>query len=239
MYSIDTMTSLFLGQRGEDLATEIRVDMSSWLADNADLICYVTVLRHGETVPYIAGTTMEERVLVWPVSSADTAIIGTGLCAFVASNGTSIVKSKRIRTSVGTIVPGSDDDTAPEPIQGWIDTTIAEAARLQGLARDAANDAEAAQTAAEASAAAAAESEENTEGYMTSAQGSAATASTSAAEAALSAQLADLAADGQMDRHGIFYMSINDAGHLIYHRTTNLKGLDFKIEEGRLKALVG
>ena len=131
MYRIGELTSLYLGEQGEHLATEIRVDMAEWLIQDADydLRCYVVVLRHGETDPYIAATTMDtedDMILVWPVTSSDTAIQGAGYAAFCCTDGTRIIKSKAIRTEVGEIVPGSDEDEAPDPIQGWLDQIVAE-----------------------------------------------------------------------------------------------------------------
>lgn len=134
MYSIDTMTSLNLGEQGEHLANEIRVDMSPWVDEDNTLRFYIVALRHAETNPYIAATTMEDNVLVWPVTSADTAITGAGLATFVATDGTIIKKSKRIKTTVGDVIPGTDSDTPPDPASGWVERVIN---TVQSLTEDA------------------------------------------------------------------------------------------------------
>lgn len=160
MFNVDNLTSLFLGQQGENLATEIRIDMSTWLEDNADLTIYMVAIRHGEAAAYVPATTMDEMVLVWPITSYDTAIVGTGLCQIVASDGTRIVKAKRIRTAVGTVIPGTDEDTAPEPIDGWIDALLAQMAVIRTdvlQAQDAAEDAAETATTARTEAVAASE----------------------------------------------------------------------------------
>ena len=149
MYSIDTMTSLNLGEQGEHLANEIRVDMSPWVDEDNTLRFYIVALRHGETNPYIPATTMEDNILVWPVTSADTAITGAGLAQFVATDGTRIVKSKRIKTAVGDVIPGTDSDTPPDPASGWVERVINTVQSLTEDAQAAKADAESAAEHAE------------------------------------------------------------------------------------------
>ena len=198
MFNVNDLTSLFLGQQGENLATEIRIDMSPWLEDNADLTIYMVAIRHSDATAYVPATTMDEKVLVWPITSYDTAIVGTGLCQIVASDGTRIVKAKRIRTAVGTVIPGTDEDTAPEPIGGWIDNMIAQVVTLANAVLETKDAAETAaesaitartgavdaNTSALAAADAAAASETAADASATSAATSATSAETSASQAA-------------------------------------------------------
>lgn len=149
MYSIDTMTSLNLGEQGEHLANEIRVDMSPWVDEDNTLRFYIVALRHAETNPYIPATTMEDNILVWPVTSADTAITGAGLATFVATDGTRIKKSKRIKTTVGEVIPGTDSDTPPDPASGWVERVINTVQSLTEDAQAAKADAESAAEHAE------------------------------------------------------------------------------------------
>ena len=149
MYSIDTMTSLNLGEQGEHLANEIRVDMSPWVDEDNTLRFYIVALRHAETNPYIPATTMEDNILVWPVTSADTGIAGAGLAQFVATDGTRIVKSKRIKTAVGDVIPGTDSDTPPDPASGWVERVINTVQTLTEAAQSAKADAESAAEHAE------------------------------------------------------------------------------------------
>lgn len=230
MYSINSLTSLFLGQRGENLPQEIRVDMSEWLTDNADLKCYIVCLRHGEEVPYVAATTMEESVLVWPVSSADVSVTGTGLAQFIASDGTVIVKSKRIRTAVGTIVPGSDDDEAPEPIQGWIDSMLAQVSADRVAAETARTEAVAAQAAAEAAQELAVPAAEAAQAAQEAAESARDLAQGYRNEAEIFATRAETAADMALDTHGIFWLEMDENENVWYYRV-GATGLDFVIDE--------
>ena len=127
MYYLDELTSLFLGQPGENLHSEIRIDMSSWLNDYPTLKCYILALRHGEEKPYLAATGMEDNVLRWTLTSSDTQYAGRGLCMIVGSDGTKILKSKRVKTTVGDNLPGLDEDE-PTIYQGAAEQLIAEIA---------------------------------------------------------------------------------------------------------------
>lgn len=230
MYNINTMTSLYLGEVGENLHQEIRVDMSEWISDNADLKCYIACIRHGETVPYIAGTTMDENVLVWPVSSADVEIAGTGLAQFIATDGTVIVKAKRIRTAVGTIIPGSEEEEAPEPIQGWIDQTLARAAEIQLASETAQAGAEAAQAAAEAAQELAVPAAEAAQAAQEAAESARDLAQGYRNEAEIFATRAETAADMALDTHGIFWLEMDENENVWYYRV-GATGLDFVIDE--------
>ena len=187
MYSIDTMTSLNLGEQGEHLANELRIDMSPWLEGTEGLKCYIYVLRHAETSAYIAATTMEDdNVLLWPVSSWDTQITGAGLAQFVATDGTRIIRSKRIRTEVGTIIPGTEEDEIPEPMEAWRDELIAQITVIRNAAEAAQAGAEAAQSNAETAQAAAEDARDKALG----AQGAAETARDNARTAQNAAEAA-------------------------------------------------
>ena len=225
MFNVDNLTSLFLGQQGENLATEIRIDMSAWLEDNADLTIYMVAIRHGEAAAYVPATTMDEKVLVWPVTSYDTAIVGTGLCQIVASDGTRIVKAKRIRTAVGTVIPGTDEDTAPDPIGGWIDNMIAQVVTLANAVLETKDAAETAaesavtartgavdaNTSALAAADAAAASETAAGASATQAAASATSAGTSASTASEAARDASESAQDATDSAALAAASENAA----------------------------
>ena len=82
-------------------------------------------------------------------SSTDTEIEGTGMVQIIGSNGTTIAKSKTIKTTVGTIVPGSEEAEAPKLYQNTIDELLAAMAVIQNATEDARDDALDAQTDAE------------------------------------------------------------------------------------------
>lgn len=230
MYSIDTMTSLNLGEQGEHLANEIRVDMSPWVDEDNTLRFYIVALRHAETNPYIPATTMEDNILVWPVTSADTAITGAGLTQFVATDGTRIVKSKRIRTSVGTVIPGSEEDEAPEPIQGWIDSMLAQVSADRVAAETARTEAVAAQAAAEAAQELAVPAAEAAQAAQEAAESARNLAQGYRDEAEAFATRAETAADMALDTHGIFWLEMDENENVWYYRV-GATGLDFVIDE--------
>ena len=251
MYAIDSLTTLFLGEQYEQLAQEIRVDMSTWLSGNDGLRCYILALRHGEQVPYTVATTTEENVLVWPVTSYDNAIRGAGLCMFVATDGTRIIKSKRIRTEVDSILPGSEEEESPEPIRGWIAQMLADVTDIYNAAVAAKTAAETAQAGAETAAGSASQDAGQVNQQYQAITKLAQQASDSAAAAAeesgnaadeadaaatsaeLARQYAEAAEAGALT-HGVCWFEINEQEHVIWHVSTTWEGAAFYIKDGRM-----
>lgn len=148
-FSIDNLTGLTLGQQGENLVNTIRIDMTPWMEAYENLSVYALHIRHGELIPYMAPTAMEENELVWPVTSVDTGIQGIGMVQIIGTNGTTICKSKTIRTLVGSAVPGSDEEGAPTIYSNTSDEFLAELTQIRDAALVAQTAAEAARTGAE------------------------------------------------------------------------------------------
>lgn len=148
-FSIENLTGLTLGQQGENLVNTIRIDMTKWMDDVEDLQVYVLAIRNGELLPYMAATAMEENELVWPVTSADTDVQGIGLAQIIGTNGTTIRKSKTVRTIVGDAIPGSSEENAPVIYQNTADEFLTSLAAIRDATIAAKTAAETAQTAAE------------------------------------------------------------------------------------------
>lgn len=154
-FSIENLTGLTLGQQGENLVNTIRIDMTKWMDDVEDLQVYVLAIRNGELLPYMAATAMEENELVWPVTSADTNVQGIGLAQIIGTNGTTIRKSKTVRTIVGDAIPGSSEENAPVIYQNTADEFLTSLAAIRDATIAAKTAAEAAQTGAESAQSAA------------------------------------------------------------------------------------
>lgn len=154
-FSIENLTGLTLGQQGENLVNTIRIDMTKWMDDVEDLQVYVLAIRNGELLPYMAATAMEENELVWPVTSVDTDVQGIGLAQIIGTNGTTIRKSKTVRTIVGDAIPGSSEENAPVIYQNTADEFLASLAAIRDATIAAKTAAEAAQTGAESAQSAA------------------------------------------------------------------------------------
>lgn len=138
-YAIDTITGVTLGQQGESLVTTIEIDCTAWLEDDPDLELHIVHIRHGETVPYIPATTMDTETgmtLLWPVTAADTGITGTGVASVIGIDGSRIKKSRTFRTKTGHIVPGSEEETPPSTVSGWVDGVLQAAQICVTMAED-------------------------------------------------------------------------------------------------------
>lgn len=154
-FSIENLTGLTLGQQGENLVNTIRIDMTKWMDDVEDLQVYVLAIRNGELLPYMAATAMEENELVWPVTSVDTDVQGIGLAQIIGTNGTTIRKSKTVRTIVGDAIPGSSEENAPVIYQNTADEFLTSLAAIRDATIAAKTAAETAQTGAESAQSAA------------------------------------------------------------------------------------
>ena len=178
-----------LGQRGENLATEVRFDFAGWAEEfGAPGAVELYVRRAGETTPYPVALTIEDTVAVWPVSAIDTHIIGLGEAELVYLIDGAVVKTAVYGTAVEPDI-GQPDGTPPDPYETWMEAlgemaagTLINAQR----AETAQGGAEAAQTAAEAAQSAAETAQEASEAAQTGAEAAqtAAEASQTAAESA-------------------------------------------------------
>ena len=187
-----------LGQRGENLATEVRFDFAGWAEEfGAPGAVELYVRRAGETTPYPVALTIEDTVAVWPVSAIDTHIIGLGEAELVYLIDGAVVKTAVYGTSVEPDI-GKPDGTPPDPYETWMEElgemaagTLINAQR----AETALDGAEAAQTAAEAAQTAAETAQEAAEAAQTGAE-AAQTAAEAAQTASETAQAAAETAQG-------------------------------------------
>lgn len=148
--------TLALGRRGENLATEIRFDFSSWLEEFGEGRVELYARRCGDENAYPVYVTVEGQEAVWALTATDTHTVGYGTAEFVWVAGETVVKS----VVYGTIVEpdiGQPTDTPPEPYESWLDTLTELAADTEAAAQraeTAEEAAEAAQAGAEAAQAA-------------------------------------------------------------------------------------
>ena len=146
---VDKLTWLAIGQRGENAAMDVPVDVSSWYT-KWPAAHYTALFRRPaapgsheqEETPLEVSTSLEAGILTWHVSANDTAITGLGAVEFRCWDDTGLLKKSRvIPVAVDADLAGYDPET-PSAWQSWYD-------QLVGLKNDAE---EAAETAVEASA---------------------------------------------------------------------------------------
>lgn len=127
MYSVSNLTRLALGRQGENGVTNIKIDVSDWLEKWPDGAFSIAHMPYGATMPYVpTNTYMDGPVLVWPVTSSDTAVPGLGRVEVRCTVGDVLKKSAVADGAVEKGIPNATGDV-PTPLQDWvnrIDSTI-------------------------------------------------------------------------------------------------------------------
>lgn len=122
MIDVNCLQPIFLGNQGENLARTLEFDVSSWLGQYPGAEIVMLVQRPEEDAPYIAVTQVENGVLRWTPTNADTAIAGTGKIMLRLILGEKVRKSAICTVFVAKSLDEPGD--APDPAQAWVDQVI-------------------------------------------------------------------------------------------------------------------
>lgn len=244
-----TRDPIFLGRRGENLATRICFDVPEDLSGYAYTV-YVRRPRERESYPaaYIAR---DGNTIVWTVSNVDTALSGEGQVQIRFTENGVVVKTMVYRTEVGNAI---DINTSPAPEwqETWLDalTELAEtthtnaenAAESEQNAKTSEDNAKASEEAAAESATQAHTSEENAQASERAAKASEDNAKDSEENAAESAETAAHYAEISADAGGFAWFEVNrETGELIVTVTDKLaENVTFAVnkEAGTLEVTV-
>lgn len=131
---IDKIVSLKIGQRGENLATDIKMDVSDWVAIHPDAHYHCLFKRPGEVQVLPVLSSFEDGILTWTVRAWECGVIGVGYLEVMAvdSDTGMVAKSRVIPCSVEDSI--IDDEGPVPPEMSWVEEVIeakndAEAAR--------------------------------------------------------------------------------------------------------------
>lgn len=122
MIDVNCLQPIFLGNQGENLARTLEFDVSSWLGQYPGAEIVMLVQRPEEDAPYIAVTQVENGVLRWTPTNADTAIAGTGKIMLRLILGEKVRKSAICTVFIAKSLDEPGD--APDPAQAWVDQVI-------------------------------------------------------------------------------------------------------------------
>ena len=125
--SVNKMGILDLGRQGENLATTIEIDVSPLLEKYPGAIISLLVKRRGDTDPYFADATVKDGILVWPITSVETSVVGDGKIEIQAIAGKVVAKSVTATIRVGTSLSGSASTELPDYHPSWVDEVLAAA----------------------------------------------------------------------------------------------------------------
>lgn len=100
-YAVDELSVAELGRQGEGNARRIEIDVSAWLATLPGACFEIAAVRPGENTVYLPErVALEENMLCWTPTQADTAKAGYGCAEVHAMLGESCYKSPKFRTHI-------------------------------------------------------------------------------------------------------------------------------------------
>lgn len=122
---IDKIASLRIGQRGENLATDIKMDVSDWITVHPDANYYCLFKRPDEVQVQPVLSSLEEDVLTWTVRAWECAVIGVGYLEVRAVNPDTglVAKSRVIPCAIEDSV--IDDEGPVPPEMTWVGEVLA------------------------------------------------------------------------------------------------------------------
>lgn len=123
-YDIKNTKVIYLGRQGENLARTIEIDVSSMLMKWPDATISLLVQRNQEDTFYLAPVVIENGILKWTITNADTEIAGIGKIEVRAIQDDAIMKSATMKICVENSLGGTETDI-PDPVQTWVDTIVA------------------------------------------------------------------------------------------------------------------
>lgn len=135
-YDITNTNVIYLGRQGENLARTVEIDVNSILGKWPNATISLLVQRNQEDTFYLAPVVIENGILKWTISNADTEFAGDGKAEIRATQDDVIVKSAIMNTHVSDSLGGTETDI-PDPAQTWADTIIAASEQAKQSAVDA------------------------------------------------------------------------------------------------------
>ena len=140
-YNGEKLSSIDLGRQGENLARTIEIDVSAYLEKWPEADISLLVKRKNDPNPYIADTHIENGILYWPITAAETELAGDGKIELRVICGNVIAKSATGNIRVVASMTGLEGDV-PEPAQSWVNQVLdasREAAKAADQAKRTAN----------------------------------------------------------------------------------------------------
>lgn len=138
MTAIDKIQYLQIGVQGENNATNIEIDMTTWADAVPNAGFYIIFKPYNSENPAIPVTTAydsETKKLTWTVTSSVTQVVGIGYTEVRAISGDIIKKSRIIPTSVENSVSGGIQVNPPAAYQDWVTSVLNAASDSEAYAR--------------------------------------------------------------------------------------------------------
>ena len=127
-----------IGYAGENEAREIAIDICQLVRTWPDLRPELVARRPGETEVYPCKTRVEDGVLVWTVTGADTAKSGEGEARVYMLDGEGkIAKSRIVKTLIRGGMEGEMREEMPDAAAPWVESVTQAGAEAKASAEEA------------------------------------------------------------------------------------------------------
>lgn len=123
---IDKLVSLQIGQRGENFATVVCMDMTDWVSAHPGLGFHCLFKRPGEVVPQPVVSEFENNELTWTVGEWECGVVGIGYLevrGIDEENGI-VAKSRVIPCSIEDTIL-EEEGVVPTAFESWINQVLA------------------------------------------------------------------------------------------------------------------
>ena len=137
MYQVDKIQYLQIGVQGENEATNIDIDVTTWLDQFPGAsfgILFKPYNSPNPAVPVVTEFSSDEKRLTWVVTASVTNTVGVGYTEIRALDGAVIKKSRIIPTSVENSVSGGAVVNPPEAYEDWYNSVLQTASDAEAFA---------------------------------------------------------------------------------------------------------
>lgn len=124
IYNLDTIQEsvlVQLGNQGENDATQLRFDISAWLAEWPEGVAQISYRLPDSTAVYPvtpSKVAVQDGILTWTIERSVTAVSGHGYAVIIWLQGDVERRSIRLSTLVRPGLPAAGP--APNPMEDWI-----------------------------------------------------------------------------------------------------------------------
>lgn len=115
-------TVIPLGVQTDGNVTEVAFDLTPLIEQAGDGEAVVFHKRPVDADAYPCVAVREGDLLIWQISSSDTAIAGNGLVKVVLTNGDKVANTNLMQTLVAKTMAEGED--VPEPYEAWVNQVI-------------------------------------------------------------------------------------------------------------------
>lgn len=152
MINVEYLLPIFIGRKLDGGVEKVEINCTSWCVGYPQLTNYrIEVTTPNGVIYFPEKVKMQDNVLVWEIEQSDTAETGKGAYQVVATGADGKRKtSNSAALHVLSIMPGTAQESPPDPAKSWTDKVTADAEKAATAAENAEKAASRAENAADA-----------------------------------------------------------------------------------------